>query len=69
MPTTIRVTGSDTSLYHVAARQLGDATQWWRIARLNGMADPDLSGFTTPVTLLLPAPDTSQDSGVPGVTS
>ncbi|GCE79064.1 hypothetical protein [Komagataeibacter oboediens] len=69
MAITIKVTASDISLYHVAAARLGDATQWWRIARLNGMDDPDLSGFTTPVSLLLPGVDASQDSGVPGVTS
>ncbi|NVN38485.1 hypothetical protein [Komagataeibacter swingsii] len=69
MPTTIKVTASDISLYHVAARQLGDAAQWWRIARLNGMGDPDLSAFATPVSLLLPDADASQDSGVPGVAS
>ena len=69
MPTTIKVTASDISLYHVAAKQLGDATQWWRIARLNGMTDPDLSGFATPVSLLMPTIDTSQDSGVPGGTA
>ncbi|GCE82510.1 hypothetical protein [Komagataeibacter diospyri] len=69
MPTTIKVTANDISLYHVAAKQLGNAAQWWRIARLNDMDDPDLSAFTTPVSLILPATDASQDSGVPGVTA
>ncbi|MCE2574387.1 hypothetical protein [Komagataeibacter sp. FNDCR2] len=69
MATTLKVTAADISLYHVAAAQLGDATQWWRIAQLNGMTDPDLSGFATPVTLVLPTVDASQDSGVPGVAS
>ncbi|RFD20083.1 hypothetical protein DY926_07960 [Komagataeibacter melaceti] len=69
MATTIRVTAADVSLYHVAAARLGDATQWWRIAQLNGMADPDLSGCATPVMLVLPTVDPSQDSGVPGVAS
>ena len=34
----VRVSG--TTLFHVAARELGDATQWNRIARLNGLTDP-----------------------------
>jgi len=69
MTTTVQVTAADVSLYHVAAAQLNDATQWWRIAQLNGMSDPDLSGFTTPVTLQIPSIDATQTSGVPGVTS
>ncbi|MCP1243068.1 LysM peptidoglycan-binding domain-containing protein [Acetobacter lambici] len=67
MANTIKVTAADRTLYHVAASYLGDATQWWRIAQLNGLTDPDLSAFVTPVTLTLPAKDASQASGVPGV--
>ncbi|MGY6770158.1 hypothetical protein [Komagataeibacter sp. NFXK3] len=67
MALTIKVTAADGTLYHVAARRLNDATAWWRIAQLNGMTDPDLSTFTTPVTLVLPAIDTALNSGVPGV--
>lgn len=69
MVLTIKVTAADRTLYHVAARQLNDATAWWRIAQLNGMTDPDLSTFTAPVTLALPAIDTALDAGVPGVTA
>lgn len=69
MATTIKVTATDISLYHVAAAQLGDATQWWRIAQLNGMTDPDLSGFATPVQLVMPTVDASLSSGVPGVSA
>ncbi|WP_010517246.1 MULTISPECIES: hypothetical protein [Komagataeibacter] len=69
MATTIKVTAADVSLYHVAAAQLGDATQWWRIAQLNGIADPDLSSFLTPVQIVLPTVDASLASGVPGVSS
>lgn len=69
MANTLKVTAADISLYHVAARQLGDATQWWRIARLNGLDDPDLGGFATPVVLTLPPIDATQDSGVAGVSS
>ncbi|RFD18694.1 hypothetical protein DY926_15050 [Komagataeibacter melaceti] len=69
MATTIKVTAADQTLYHVAAARLGDATQWWRIAQLNGMTDPDLSAFTSPVQLVLPTVDASLASGVPGVSS
>jgi len=69
MATTIKVTAADVSLYHVAAAQLGDATQWWRIAQLNGMTDPDLFDFTTPVQIVLPTVDASLDGGVPGVSA
>jgi hypothetical protein len=34
----VRVSG--TTLFHVAARELGDATLWERIADLNGLTDP-----------------------------
>ncbi|PYD78272.1 hypothetical protein CFR80_16740 [Komagataeibacter oboediens] len=69
MATTIKVTAADVSLYHVAAAQLGDATQWWRIAQLNGLTDPDLSNFLTPVQIILPTVDASLASGVPGVSA
>lgn len=69
MANTIKVTAADGTLYHVAARELGDATQWWRIAQLNGMDSPDLSDFTAPVPLALPTIDASLSSGVPGVSS
>lgn len=62
---TVTVTAADRTLYHVAAAKLNDATQWWRIAQLNGMSDPDLSSFTTPVTLQLPVVDSTQTDGIP----
>ncbi|WP_024716719.1 hypothetical protein [Gluconobacter oxydans] len=62
---TVTVTAADRTLYHVAAVQLADATQWWRIAQLNGMSDPDLSGISTPVTLQMPAQDSSLTDGYP----
>lgn len=40
----VRVSG--TTLFHVAARELGDATQWNRIARLNGLTDPWITAET-----------------------
>ncbi len=47
---TITVAGGN--LFRIAAAELGDATQWTRIARLNRIRDPMLSGV---VTLRLPA--------------
>ena len=40
---TIIVAGGD--LFHIAAKQLNDATQWIRIAQLNNISDPVLSGL------------------------
>ena len=42
---TITLTGGN--LFDVANRFLGDATQWTRIAALNGIDDPWLNGITT----------------------
>ena len=53
---TITVVGG--SLWRIAADTLGDATQWNRIARLNGMDDPFLTGLTT-----LVLPDTDPNAG------
>lgn len=65
----IQVTAADVSLYHVAASRLNDATQWWRIAQLNGMNDPDLTWLPSPVSLQIPNIDPTQNSGVPGLAS
>jgi hypothetical protein len=46
---TITVAGGN--LYALAAKYLGDATQWNRIAQLNGMTDPF---FTSVLTLKIP---------------
>ena len=56
---TITVTGGN--LFQVAAAQLGDATQWIRIAELNGLLDPMLSGL---VTLSLPDRDSTAGGGI-----
>ena len=47
----MQVTVSDTTLFHVAATWLGDATQWDRIADLNHRSDPMIVGVAI---LLLP---------------
>ena len=54
---------ADTTLFHVAAQELGDATQWNRIAALNGLNDPMIYGV---VELLLPPYDASATGGLPG---
>ena len=40
------ITVSGTNLFAVAAQQLGDATQWNRIAKLNAILDPFISSLT-----------------------
>ncbi len=54
---------ANTTLFHVAAQELGDATQWNRIAALNGLDDPMLVGV---VELLMPSYDVSATGGLPG---
>jgi hypothetical protein len=56
---TIQVVGGN--LYRVAMVYLGDATQWVRIAQLNGISDPMLTGTTT---LRIPVQDASAGGGV-----
>ena len=49
------------NLYQIAAQQLGDATQWIRIAQLNDLSDPMLSGV---VTLIIPDPNSNAGGGI-----
>jgi hypothetical protein len=49
------------NLFAIAAQQLGDATQWIRIAQLNKLSDPMLSGVTT---LLIPPVDAKDTGGI-----
>ena len=55
----ITVVGGD--LFHIAAEQLGDATQWNRIALANRLSDPVLTGLTT---LLIPDVDLTAGGGI-----
>lgn len=55
---TITVAGGN--LFAIAAAQLGDATQWNRIATLNGLTDPMIVGV---VTLKLPPVDATAGNG------
>lgn len=57
--TNITVVGGD--LFHIASAWLGDATQWIRIAQLNNLKDPQLSGVTI---LALPAVDPAAGGGI-----
>ena len=56
---TLTVVGGN--LFRIAAEQLGDATQWIRIAQLNDLSDPMLAGV---VTLLIPDIDTNAGGGI-----
>ena len=56
---TLVVVGGD--LFRIALQELGDATQWNRIAALNGLSDPVLQGL---VTLALPEIDKTAGGGV-----
>ena len=49
------------NLFRVAAAHLGDATQWIRIAELNSLSDPMLTGVTT---LLIPDNDSGAGGGI-----
>jgi hypothetical protein len=61
MMKTITVIGGD--LFRIALEQLGDATQWSRIAALNGLTDHRISGM---MTLKIPARDPKAGGGVLG---
>lgn len=62
-PVTARViTVTSGNLFDIAARYLGDGTQWTRIARFNGMTDPFFTGV---VTLKIPA--INKSAGTDGI--
>ena len=56
---TLLVAGGN--LFQIAAQQLGDATQWIRIAQLNRLSDPMLTGV---ITLAIPDLDSSAGGGI-----
>jgi hypothetical protein len=56
---TLTVAGDN--LFRIAAAQLADATQWIRIAELNNISDPMLTGVTT---LLIPERDLAAGGGI-----
>jgi len=55
------LTTAGGNLFQIASTQLGDATQWIRIAQLNNLSDPMLTGV---VTLLIPAIDANAGGGI-----
>ncbi len=56
---TITVAGGN--LYALALQYLGDATQWNRIAQVNGLTDPVIAGIKT---LQIPSVDPSAGGGI-----
>lgn len=63
MSRTVIVTGADISLFHVAARELGDPLAWWRIAQASGLSDPWLGAAI--VTLTIPGGANPDTGGLP----
>ncbi len=61
-----RVTIVRGDLFRLALTHLGDATQWSRIAALNGLSDPVLEAVApaTTITLELPGRDASKGGGL-----
>lgn len=55
-------TGADGTLFHVASRLYGDATEWIRIALANGISDPMIVGT---VTLTIPDKPQTKSGGIP----
>ena len=55
------VTVGGGNLFQIALQELNDATQWNRIAEINGLTDPFLTGITT---LTIPKLDPRAGGGV-----
>ena len=55
------ITVAGGNLFRIASEQLGDATQWIRIAQLNSISDPMLAGVTI---LLLPEQNVNDSGGI-----
>ena len=56
---TLTIAGGN--LFRIAAEQLGNATQWIRIAELNRRSDPFIAGLAS---LQLPDPDPTAGGGI-----
>ena len=59
-PTVTSITVAGGNLFQIAAQYLFDVTQWNRIAKLNGLTDPMLTGLTT---LKLPPVNSAAGNG------
>jgi len=55
------ITAVGGDLFRIAAEELGDATQWVRIAQLNKISDPMLKGV---VRLVIPPVNPAQGGGI-----
>ena len=55
------ITTTGGHLFRIAMEQLGDATQWIRIAQLNNIVDPWIDGVRT---LRLPSIDPNAGGGI-----
>lgn len=55
-------TGADRSLFHIAAIEYGNASEWVRIAQANNISDPLIVGT---VTLTIPDPSPVKTGGIP----
>lgn len=56
------ITINSGNLFQIAAQYYNDATLWWLIASANGLND---FLITTPMTLVIPAYDSSFTGGIP----
>ena len=57
------ITVAGGNLFRIAAEHLADATQWIRIAELNNVSDPMLTGV---ITLLIPNVNSKAGGGIAG---
>jgi len=60
------ITVASGNLFRIAMEELGDATQWIRIAQLNDLIDPMLVGSLVVgvITLRIPAIDADAGGGI-----
>ena len=61
MTKTVAVTGTDC--FALAAKYLGDASQFYRIMQQNSLTDPDITG--APQEIIIPDVNTTSTGGVP----
>ena len=62
LPAKVINTDGLVTLFDIAARELGDPLQWWRIATLNGLTDPWVPAMSD---LAIPQKSTVNADGVP----
>lgn len=62
LPAKIVTSDGLTTLFRIAARELGDGLAWWQIAELNGLSDPWVGAG---VKLLIPAKGQASLDGLP----